>query len=176
MNTSIPFQPLFSSKTFKATLLVFSFFIGACVGQPKPFISKLDPLAIQQMQTDEFNTSKKVLFASTLATFQDMGFNISAADFDTGIINARSATQSKFDWIWSGSTTGVTVTATAFVEDVRAGYATARINLVESTTDSNYYGGGGTYDIPIEKSEAYEKLFTKIREAVFVRQAHQTTK
>ena len=176
MNTSVRLQRLFSPKTFKATFLVLSLFIGACVGQPKQYISKLDPLAIQQMQTDEFETSKKILFASTLATFQDMGFNIAAADADTGLITARSATQSKYDWIWSGKTTGVTVTATAFIEELRAGHATARINLVESTSASNFYGGGGTHDIPIEKAETYEKLFAKIREAVFVRSAHQGTK
>jgi hypothetical protein len=34
-------------------------------------------------------------------------------------------------------------------------------------------GGGGTHDIPIENAAYYEKIFGKIREAVFVREANK---
>jgi hypothetical protein len=37
--------------------------------KPTPYQSKLDPLALQQMQTQEFETSKKILFASTISVF-----------------------------------------------------------------------------------------------------------
>lgn len=128
------------------------------------------------MQTEEFETSKKVLFAATLATFQDQGFMVTDADFETGLITAKSASQSSYDWIWTGSTEGLTLMASAFVEDTRPGYSTARVSLVESTSRSNFYGGGGVQEIPIEVPEPYEKLFAKVREAVFVRKAHAVQK
>jgi len=146
--------------------------ISGCIGGPKQYVSKLDPLALQQMQTEEFDGSKKIVFAASLATFQDMGFVIATADVDTGLITAKSATQSSRDWLWTGATTDLTVNVSAFVEEARPGFTKVRVNLVESTKRENFYGGGGTDEIPVEKPEAYEKLFGKIREAVFVRKAH----
>ncbi|MEY4833865.1 MAG: hypothetical protein RL527_2078 [Planctomycetota bacterium] len=153
-------------------ILVLAMAGSGCVSGPKQYVSKLDPLAIQQMQTEEFEGQKGLVFASALATFQDLGFVIATADVDTGLITAKSATQSSRDWIWTGATTDLTVNVSAFVEEARPGVTKVRVNLVESTKRENFYGGGGTDEIPIEKPETYEKLFAKIREAVFVRKAH----
>lgn len=141
-------------------------------GAPRAYQSKLDPLALQQMQSQEFETSKAILFASVVSVFQDTGFTIEAADLETGLVTAKSASQSDRN-IFSGTTNALSTKASAFVEVTRPGYAKARLNFVESTDSRTYYGGGGTHDIPIEKADYYEKIFSKIREAVFLREANK---
>jgi len=53
----------------------------------------LDPLALQQMQTQDFDTPKEILFASTMSVFQDSGLTIEASDLATGFITAKSPTR-----------------------------------------------------------------------------------
>ncbi len=141
-------------------------------GAPRAYQSKLDPLALQQMQTLEFETSKQILFGSVVSVFQDTGFTIEAADLETGMITAKSATQSDRNF-FTGTTNALSVKASAFVEQTRPGFTKTRLNFVESTDSRGYYGGGGTHDIPIENAAYYEKIFGKIREAVFVREANK---
>lgn len=140
-------------------------------GTPRAYQSKLDPLALQQMQSHEFETSKQILFASVVSVFQDTGFTIEAADFETGVITAKSATQS--DRNFFGTTNALTTKASAFVEQMRPGYAKVRLNFVESTESRGHYGGGGTSDAPIEDATYYERIFAKVREAVFLREANK---
>ena len=142
-------------------------------GTPKVYQSKLDPLALQQMQTQEFETSKKILFASVVSVFQDTGFIIETSDFESGIVTAKSATTSAIDFF--GTTNGIAMKASAFVEDTRAAHSKARLNFIESTDSRARYGGGGTSDIPIEIPAYYEKIFNKIREGVFIREANKAT-
>lgn len=146
--------------------------ISACVSAPPAYVSKLDPLQLQQMQTQEFETSKRAVFAATVSTFQDQGFMMAAADLDTGIITAKSATQSKTDYIWTGTTVGSALRASAFIEEIRPKFVRVRLSFVEVNETRELYGGGGVQETPIEKPEFYEKMFLRIREAVFVRDAH----
>jgi hypothetical protein len=158
-------------RTFGLVLAIVCCHLAAC-GTPKPYQSKLDPLAIQQMQSSEFETSKDILFASVVSVFQDTGFTIEAADLDTGIVTAKSATQSDSSF-WTSSTYSLTTKGSAFVEEVRPGFAKVRLNFVEVTERRGYYGGGGNTDIPVENPAVYEKTFQKIREAVFLREANR---
>ena len=139
--------------------------------KPTPYQSKLDPLALQQMQTQEFETSKKVLFASTISVFQDSGFVVETGDLETGFITAQSPTTAgnTYMYYWMERRSGETVEerATAFVEDWRNGYARIRLNFIVRNN--------GSIDYPIEDPAYYEKIFNKIREAVFLREAHKAT-
>lgn len=145
--------------------------VGGCHSQVTPYKSKLDPLALQAMQTQEFETSKAVLFASTVSVFQDTGFIIEAGDLATGIITAKSPTATTpVSFATYGSS--VTTRASAFVETSRPGYARVRLNFVDAKINNiTVYSTGPSVDVPNESPEYYEGIFTKIREAVFVRQA-----
>lgn len=167
-------------------LLVASSTFAGCVSpfesfpQAKLFQSKLDPLALQQMQTQEFETSKKILFASVISVFQDTGFIIEAGDLETGLITAKSptsvadATQFALRTLSTGAT--VEARATAFVEEARLGFSTVRLNFIERRQDpSDQKTGGSAHDIPNEDPAYYEKIFNKIREAVFLREAYKAT-
>jgi len=139
--------------------------------KPTPYQSKLDPLALQQMQTQEFETSKKILFASTISVFQDSGFVVETGDLETGFITAQSPTTAgnTYMYYWMERRSGETVEerATAFVEDWRSGYSRIRLNFIVRNN--------GSIDFPIEDPAYYEKVFNKIREAVFLREAHKAT-
>ena len=166
-------------------LLVASSTFAGCVSpfesfpQAKLFQSKLDPLALQQMQTQEFETSKKILFASVISVFQDSGFIIEAGDLETGLITAKSptsvadATQFALRMLSTGAT--VEARATAFVEEARLGFSTVRLNFIERRQERDLKTGGSAHDIPNEDPAYYEKIFNKIREAVFLREAYKAT-
>ena len=161
------------ASTFLSFLFVFAT-LASCVtnpSQPTPYQSKLDPLALQQMQTQEFETSKKILFASTISVFQDSGFVVETGDLETGFITAQSPTTAgnTYMYYWMERRSGETVEerATAFVEDWRNGYARIRLNFIVRNN--------GSVDFPIEDPAYYEKIFNKIREAVFLREAHKAT-
>src|SRR6267142_5358085 len=71
-------------------------------------------LELQAFQSREFETTKKIAFASVLSVFQDFGYIISSAEIDTGFVTAKSPTQKGFV-LFVGSTMKDTK-ATAFVE------------------------------------------------------------
>lgn len=156
-------------RTLAATLLLTT--LTAC-GNPKPYLPTVEPLALQQMQMQEFETSKRILFASVVSVLQDNGFIISSADFDTGVISAQSPVQSDRS-SWSGNTYSIYNKASAFVEDARPGFSRVRLNFVEVSNRQEYNGGGGLNESPVEMPAFYERIFQRIREAVFVREAER---
>ena len=126
------------------------------------------------MQTQEFETSKEILFASTVSVFQDTGFVIEAGDLATGIITGKSpATIAEAKpYYWMKITSGETVEerASAFVESIRPGFAKVRLNFIERRVTPSV-GDSLAQEIPNEDPAYYERVFARIREAVFVREA-----
>ncbi len=54
--------------------------------------SRPDPLAPQQMQPQDFETSKEPLFAATVSVFQNRGSTIKPGDLETGLVTAKRTT------------------------------------------------------------------------------------
>ena len=50
--------------------------------------SQMTPLEISTMQTREYDITRRLAFDSTMGMFQDMGYIIDNADWDTGLIAA----------------------------------------------------------------------------------------
>ena len=163
---------------YSLTALVTAVLLGSVSGcsSAKVYQSNVDPLALQQMQTQEFETSKKILFAATISVFQDTGFTIEAADLDSGVITAKSATTTVAAGFGASGapTNSVCIKATAFLEDTRPNYAKVRLNYIESRGWQGN-GSGGMNEIPNELPSYYEKVFNKIREGVFMREANKAT-
>jgi hypothetical protein len=103
--------------------------------------------------------------------FQDKGFIIESGDLATGIITAKSPT-SVAGIGWNGISNGDTVEerATAFIESLAPGTAQARLNFIERRELQRY---GKPQDTPRESAAYYEEVFARIREAVFLREAHR---
>lgn len=142
--------------------------LAGCETMPK---STKTALELQSIQSKEFETSKKVAFAATLSVFQDVGYTVSTANLDTGLITAKSPTKAGFE-LFIGQTME-DIKATAFVEEIVANRTKVRINLVSSKETSSGYGMKGGYEIPIEKPEIYQDIFAKIQQGIFVRKNTQ---
>ena len=125
-------------------------------------------LELQAIQAREFETNKKTAFASVLSVFQDLGYVINSAEFETGFITAQSPTKSGFV-PFVGNVIKQTK-ATAFIEELMPGKAKVRLNFVESQETSSGYGMKSSNDKPVEDSQIYQNAFTKIREYIFIRQ------
>ena len=139
--------------------------IAGCV--PQDVRPTKTPIELQAIQAKEFQTTKKIAFAATLSVFQDLGYIVESASFETGLITAKSPTKQTFE-IFEGQVMTF-VKATAFVEEITAGRTKVRTNIVNSKNTSSGYGMKGEHEFPIESAETYQDLFNKIQQAIFVR-------
>jgi hypothetical protein len=149
---------------FISLIVASSFMVSSCM--PGNYKSTKTSLELQSIQSKEFETTKKIAFASTLSVFQDLGYVIESGDFVTGLITGKSPT--KRGMIFGGSTQEFR-RATGFVEIIKKGFVKIRINFVDITKASSSYGMQQGVDVPIEEPKIYQEVFEKIRKAIFVR-------
>lgn len=128
-------------------------------------------LEIQAFQTQEFEASKKVTFGSVISVFQDLGYIVESADVETGFITAASASSNKtgFWEAMGGVTTSGKTRVTAFLEEIRPGFVSVRLNFVDTKNRSTAYGSASSEDKPIVDPQPYKIAFDKIGDAVFIR-------
>lgn len=147
----------------KIVSLVLLVSLAGCLPPPQSTKSALE---LQAIQAKEFDTTKKIAFASTLSVMQDQGYIIISANLDTGLISGKSPTQSSNQFFYQEMTD---IKATAFVEEIVPGRTKIRLNFVTSTSRSGGYGQRSDQDYPIEDPKLYQEVFTKIQKAIFVR-------
>jgi hypothetical protein len=123
-------------------------------------------LELQAIQAREFEAPKKVAFAAMLSVFQDMGYVVSSAEFETGFITAKSPTHTSpgFFVVVMKDTK-----ATAFIEELKPGVSKVRLSFVRSQETSGTYGTKTAEDAPIEDAGIYENAFKRIQEGIFIR-------
>lgn len=150
---------------------VMTLFIAGCmVPAPEPAMT---PLQIQTLQSRDYDSTKEIVFPSIVSVFQDMGYTITNADIQTGLISAESAAESDFASRFLLDVTQVSQTkATAFVEQI-GNRVRARLNFVEIKQTSSIEGQTDRYDTPIIDAKVYESAFNRIEDAIFVRSAGQ---
>lgn len=88
------------------------------------------PLELQAVQSKEFETAKKIAFAATLSVLQDLGYIVDNASFKTGLINAKSPVEMKFQAFVGNVMSNVKTTA--FIEELTPGRTKIRLNFVQS--------------------------------------------
>ena len=103
-----------------------------------------------------------------MSVFQDLGYAIGTADFETGFITAKSPTKKKY-LLFVGHEMK-DIKATAFVEPLGKRRTKIRLNFIHSTQTSSDYGMKGVSDEPIEEPDFYQDVFSKITKAIFVRE------
>lgn len=140
--------------------------LAACATEPVVNQSQME---IQAYQSQEFETSKRIAFDSTMSVLQDAGFIIESADFETGFITGKGTTKSRSD-MWFGAK-NEHVKMTAFVEQRTASMSRVRVNLVEAVQRKSVWNEA--QDVINEKGvrdpEAYQQLFAKIDQAIFIK-------
>lgn len=148
-----------------ATFVLVAVALAGCVHQE--YKATKTALELQAIQTKEFETSKKIGFAATLSVFQDLGYVVGAASYETGLINGKSPTNTSF--VPFVGQVMKDVKATAFIEEITPGRTKIRLNFVDSTQSSSGYGMRGETDVPIEDGKIYQDAFNKIQQGIFVR-------
>ncbi len=139
--------------------------LTGCYGVKRPVLT---PLEIQSMQTRDFENSKRVVFPSVISVFQDLGYTITNADLETGLISAESAAQSDGTARMFGYTKVTQTKATGFVETIKQ-HTRVRLNFVEVSQTSSGYGQNDRYDSPVLNAALYQNAFEKIENAIFIR-------
>jgi hypothetical protein len=129
------------------------------------------PLQLQSFQAREFEASKTAAFGSVLTVFQDLGYIVASADKETGFITAASpaGTQTGFWDALGGVQTSGQTRATAFVEEIRPGFVSVRLNFVNARHRSTFYGQTNDVDKPVLDPKAYQAAFERIGDGIFVR-------
>ena len=151
-------------------------FLAGCTPPPPA----LTPLEIQSLQTREFEHDKAIVFASTMSVFQDLGYIVSSADLDTGLITTespatsdRAAFPARFAilpelMVWSDVTSVRQTKATAFIERI-GNRSRVRLNFVVTRQASSVHGQTSRQDMPVLDAAVYRNAFERIANAIFVR-------
>ena len=128
------------------------------------------PLAIQSIQSREYEASREVVFPSVISMFQDLGYIITNADMATGLISAESAAQSSddFESFLMGQTKVSQTKATGFVETIGT-MTRLRLNFVEISQTSTDYGQTDRHDTPIMNPGLYQNAFSRVENGIFLR-------
>jgi hypothetical protein len=138
--------------------------IGGCVTSTQPQKTSLE---LQSIQARQYETTKKIAFASVLSVFQDLGYIIQSADLDTGFITAKSPTDRSLGFFTNIMTS---TKATAFIEDLKPNDTKIRLNFVTNKEESSPYGGKiYDEDRSILDEHIYQNAHSKIQEAIFLR-------
>ena len=153
------------SKSILSFALIF--FLFSCATSPTA--PALTPAEIQSIQSRQYDESKEVVFASVVSVFQDLGYQIAAADLATGIITSQSAAANDAAYaFWTGVAKNTQTKATAFVETIGS-ITSVRLNFVTSTNESFGYGQQRKSEVPVIDSQIYQNAFEKVENAVFMR-------
>jgi lipopolysaccharide export system protein LptA len=153
----------------------------AAITTSSPAVAKkapqLTPIEIQALQSHEYETTKEILFASTVSVFQDLGYQLDNADLPSGFITASSAIENKtsfWEVMGSASSSGNSK-VTAFVEQLGSERAKIRLNFTNSKTTSSLYGQNAKQEKKVLDPATYQAAWEKIDEAVFVRSASKAS-
>lgn len=152
--------------------LIASTSLLGCAGTPKKESTSLE---LQAFQLKEFEASKTVVFGAVVSVFQDIGYIIQSADKDTGFITAGSPSKNKTGF-WEalgGVMSSGQTKATAFVEEIRPGFTSVRLNFVNTKMNSSWYGQQRNIDEAVVDPKAYQQAFARIDDAIFIRTGSQ---
>ena len=155
------------TKFLRFSFILCVLIITGCSMPPKQ--PTMTPLEIQTLQTRDYEQEKEVVFASVTSVFQDLGYTISNADFQTGLIYAESASKSNKALKFLIGVSQVERTkATGFVEQLK-GRTRVRLNFVLVQKESSAYGRSDQDDTPLLDAKLYEAAFERIDSAIFLR-------
>lgn len=155
--------------------------LGGCAMAPQQ--PQMTPLEIQAMQTHSFKASKRKAFNATMQVFQDLGYTVKSANYDTGFISAQGMTQKaeshaqgfmKFVEVVNSMQDNRNVSrsdltkATAFISETSNKKARIRLSFVNELSTSVNGGNPNQNDTQILDGKIYTKMFNRIGQALFV--------
>jgi len=172
-------------KKILAAIIIIPFVLlttGCAMPPPKP---QMTPLQIQSMQTRTFKTTKRKAFNSTMQVFQDLGYTVKSANFNTGFISAQSLTKNAGSQLHgfgrflnnainnagpNGERRSVSALtkATAFITKLPNKQIRIRVSFVDVSRVSINGGSPTENDKQILNGKTYTEMFNRVRQALFV--------
>lgn len=156
-------------RFFSSILVIISATLTGCeLFSQEP---ELLPLEIQQIQTREYSDTKNIVFPSVISVFQDLGYTITSADKETGLISAESVTKNStdvFGLILNQTQSTSQTKATAFIETIGK-ITKVRLSFVTINKNSTETGQTSRNDTQILDVSIYQNAFERIESAIFVR-------
>lgn len=158
------------TKFIVATIIGASLVSSPASAKKKP---EPTPMELQALQSREFRTTKDQLFSSVVSVFQDLGYQISAADMASGFITAGSANKNKTGFLeaMAGMRSSGASRATAFIELMPSGLTRARLNFMNTKNSSSAYGSSSSKDKAVLDPQTYQLAFGRVEQALFERGA-----
>lgn len=98
-----------------------------------------------------------------MTVFQDLGYIVNSAEYNTGFITAENPNSQDF---FSGNQK---MKATAFIEELDNSNTKIRLNFVRHTEYAQQNSGVITRDTAVQNPETYQEAFTKIQEQIFIK-------
>jgi hypothetical protein len=159
------------SKNLTIALLVGATIIASPAQAKKA--PELTPMELQSLQSREYQTTKDQVFSSVVSVFQDLGYQMNAADVTTGFISAGSANKNKTGFLEAmvGMRSSGGSRVTGFVETMPSGWTRVRLNFMNTKNSSSAYGSSSSKDTPVLDPKTYQVAFEHIEEALFERGA-----
>ncbi len=133
----------------------------------------LTPMQLQALQSREYQTGKDQVFPAVVSVFQDLGYQIGAADITSGFITAGSANKNKtgFFEAMAGMRSSGASRVTAFIETMPSGLTRVRLNFMNTKNSSSMYGASSANDKALLDPKTYQVAFEHVEEALFERGA-----
>ena len=128
----------------------------------------LSAVALQALQTREFEATEDEAFRAVISTFQDYGYTISSADKTTGLVLGKTTSDASF----SRMSRIVRVEynkASAFIEKVAQNRVKIRVSIVKYVSARTELGGGGEKEVVRTKPQMYQDIFNKIEQSLFLK-------
>lgn len=126
--------------------------------------SLMTNLQRRDLQSKDLEGNYDNAFKANLQVFQDYGYIIKSADYDSGVIHGATATKRK-SWL-SGLMISSEITAT--IEQFQDNLIKERISIVDKSKSSSQYGTHENSKI-VETPETYQKIYDDIQKEMFVR-------
>jgi hypothetical protein len=151
-----------------------------CLALAAPAVAKKQPevsgLALQQIQSRDYEASKETTFPAVMTVLQDSGYRIQAADKDTGLITGVASTKSvtTYNIFWGLGKKKRTPAVSAFIEGRGQG-SRIRLSFVLATSKNRIYGVASSDEEAITDPAAYRDAFERIDKEIFVRQSLNAT-
>lgn len=162
--TSRIVQAVSKYKLYTLLLLIVAVTVGCAIGHSAPTKTALQ---LQAFQSREIAASEKIVFASVMSVFQDLGYAVNSADADTGLITAKSPTN--LTYVPFVGNVMKDMRATAFIEYADENKTRVRLNFVENEQSSSKKGRTSTREKPVEDPAFYQRAFDLIEQSAFVR-------
>jgi len=156
-------------RNFAITLSVGALLVSAPVWS-KEKAPELSGLALQQIQSKDYETTADIVFPSVVTILQDSGYRITEADKTSGFVSGVGSAEAKTTYnIWWGLGKKKTIPmVSVFVEQRGPSITRVRMNFVlsKAKTRSAY-----TDETPITDTAVYRDAFEKLEKEIFIRQS-----